>query len=95
VVDVLATDVYRNGFDPNDYDQLLALAGDRPIALGEVGTPPTPEKLREQPRWTWFMVWAISSGERTGMPMTATNAHMGRAALGERQKPKIHYPILK
>jgi mannan endo-1,4-beta-mannosidase len=49
--------VYRNGFARDDYEQLLAVAGGKPIALGEVGMPPTLEILRAQPRWTWFMLW--------------------------------------
>ena len=57
VVDILATDVYRHGFAREDYDQLLALAGDKPIALGEVGAPPKLEILADQPRWLWYMVW--------------------------------------
>jgi mannan endo-1,4-beta-mannosidase len=57
VVDILATDVYRKGFAQEDYDRLLALAGDKPIALGEVGRLPTSEILKTQPRWTWFMAW--------------------------------------
>ncbi|HXR46832.1 MAG TPA: glycosyl hydrolase [Candidatus Limnocylindrales bacterium] len=56
-VDVLGTDVYRSGFAREQYDQLLALAKDKPIALAEVGVAPSPEILKEQPRWTWFMVW--------------------------------------
>jgi len=27
------------------------------MALGEVGTPPTVDKLIEQPKWAWFMRW--------------------------------------
>ncbi len=57
VVDVLGTDVYHSGFAREQYDQLLALAKDKPIALAEVGAAPSPEILKEQPRWTWFMVW--------------------------------------
>jgi mannan endo-1,4-beta-mannosidase len=56
-VDILATDVYQGGFAQRDYEQLLALAGDKPIALGEVGPLPSLEVLRRQPRWTWFMFW--------------------------------------
>jgi hypothetical protein len=33
---------------------LLALAGDRPIAIGECGQVPTPKILSEQPRWEWL-----------------------------------------
>ena len=57
VVDVLGTDIYHTGFARNQYDQLLALAKGKPIALAEVGAAPSPEILKEQPRWTWFMVW--------------------------------------
>ena len=48
-VDILATDVYTEGFDQVNYDQILELAGDKPIALGEVGMPPSVELLQEQP----------------------------------------------
>ena len=57
VVDILATDVYKKGFAQEDYDQLLTLAGGKPIALGEVGKLPPPEILKNQPRWAWFMAW--------------------------------------
>jgi mannan endo-1,4-beta-mannosidase len=96
VVDILATDVYRNGFDPNDYNQLLALAGDKPIALGEVGTPPTPEQLREQPKWTWFMVWG-NPGRGTSREVYDCNETITWEKLPwvKNKNPKIHYPILK
>jgi len=54
--DVLATDAY-SGFPQSHHDQLAAIAEGRPIALGEVGTAPTPAILKQQPLWTWFMVW--------------------------------------
>jgi mannan endo-1,4-beta-mannosidase len=50
VVDILGTDIYHTGFAKEQYDQLLALAKNKPIA-------PTPEILKEQSRWTWFMLW--------------------------------------
>jgi len=50
VVDVLAIDAYRGSYARKDYEQLLALAGDRPIGLGEVGRLPSPDTLRAQPR---------------------------------------------
>lgn len=58
VVDILATDVYNNGFAQRDYDELQKLANGKPVALGECGTLPTPEKLKEQPNWVWFMCWS-------------------------------------
>jgi mannan endo-1,4-beta-mannosidase len=100
VVDILATDVYKNGFAQNDYDKLLALAGDKPIALGEVGAPPTQEALQLQPRWVWFMAWGDGGGYQ--------GAHALRTLFESEQtltldklpwvsikQPKIHYPILK
>lgn len=57
-VDILATDVYRNNYSKKDYESLLELANGKPIALGEVGHLPTPGKLKDQPKWAWFMAWA-------------------------------------
>jgi mannan endo-1,4-beta-mannosidase len=72
VVDILATDVYRGGFAQHDYDDLLALARGKPIALGEVGVPPKPELLRHQARWAWFMVWGDpSEWHKDPTPMTS------------------------
>ncbi len=56
-VDVLAADVYRNDYKQSHHDELLELAQGKPIALGEVGQVPTPETLKNQPEWTWFMPW--------------------------------------
>lgn len=55
-VDVLAVDVYH-GFKQPFYDELVALAAGKPVALGEVGQVPDPAILDAQPRWVWFMVW--------------------------------------
>jgi mannan endo-1,4-beta-mannosidase len=38
-------------------DDLVRLAGGKPVALGEVGDLPTPEILDRQPQWRWFMTW--------------------------------------
>ncbi len=57
-VDVLAADVYGNDFKQSHHDQLAALANGKLIALGEVGNIPTPDILKQQPQWTWFMIWA-------------------------------------
>ncbi len=56
-VDIVSYDNYR---DLNDryYYELLDLAEGKPIALGEVGRPPSAETLKAQPKWTWFMLWA-------------------------------------
>ena len=57
-VDVLATDVYNFDYEQKDYEELLAVAEGRVVALGEVGELPKPEILAAQPAWSWFMVWA-------------------------------------
>ncbi|HEX2393782.1 MAG TPA: glycosyl hydrolase [Bacteroidales bacterium] len=57
-VDVLATDVYNHDYEDRDYNELLALANGKIIALGECGELPKPEILKVQPRFSWFMVWA-------------------------------------
>jgi len=101
VVDILATDVYTEGFNQENYDQLLALAGDKPIALGEVGTMPSLDILRQQPRWTWFMSWGDPSGawkqfnefrEIYGAEETLTLEELPGVKI---TNPKIHYPVLK
>jgi len=56
--DVAALDVYHGDFSPVYYRDLLKLAGNKPVALAEVGPPPTLDVLKKQPRWTWWMLWA-------------------------------------
>ena len=56
-VDVVSYDNYRT-LDDRYYWEILDLANGKPIALGEVGTPPSAETLKSQPKWVWFMDWA-------------------------------------
>jgi len=56
-VDMLATDVYGADYRKSHYDRLMKLAKGKPVALGEIGTVPSPEILDEQPKWAWFMIW--------------------------------------
>ncbi len=56
-VDVFSVDNYGE-FKQVYYDDILALAGSKPIALGEVGGVPSPTVLKQQPKWTWFMTWS-------------------------------------
>lgn len=56
--DIASLDVYRSDYAQSYYDDLLKLAGRKPIALAEVGPPPTVEVLEKQPQWTWWMLWA-------------------------------------
>ncbi len=96
-VDILATDVYSEGFNQVNYDQLLELAGDKPIALGEVGTPPTLEKLREQPKWTWFMRWGEPSGRGGVAELFSSEEVLTLEDLPwvDIKDPYMHYPVLK
>ncbi len=55
---MLALDVYRNDFAQSYYDSLVALSQGKPLALAEVGNPPAPGILTQQPRWTFYMTWA-------------------------------------
>jgi hypothetical protein len=57
-VDVLALDVYGNDFAQSYYDSIASLSQGKPMALAEVGSPPKPEILRQQPRWAYYMTWA-------------------------------------
>ncbi len=101
VVDVLATDVYRNGFARRDYDDLLALAAGKPIALGEVGRVPPPEILCQQPRWAWFMNWGepiTNWQERAAVEaayQAAETLTLDELPWVKMKDPKLHYPILK
>jgi mannan endo-1,4-beta-mannosidase len=57
-VDVLALDVYGSDFAQSYYDSLVSLSHGKPLALDEVGNPPTPEILQKQPRWVYYGIWA-------------------------------------
>ncbi len=54
--DVLTMDNY-GAFRRSYYEQMMALAGRKPIALAEVGALPALEVLEKQPRWAYFMIW--------------------------------------
>ncbi len=56
--DIVALDVYHSDFSPAYYRDLVKLAGGKPVALAEVGPPPTLAVLEQQPGWTWWMLWA-------------------------------------
>jgi mannan endo-1,4-beta-mannosidase len=56
--DVAALDVYGDGFTQAKYDAMLAVAGGKPIAIGECARLPTAAELDAQPAWTFFMSWS-------------------------------------
>ena len=100
-VDILATDVYTEGFNQVNYDQLLGLAGEKPIALGEVGATPSPAKLNEQPKWTWFMSWGEPGGRggnfRSFLDLYNSDQVLTHEELpwAKVQEPYLHHPVLK
>ncbi|MEJ2544986.1 MAG: glycosyl hydrolase [Calditrichaceae bacterium] len=57
-LDIIALDVYGRDFSQVYYDSLNALSKGKPMVLGEVGNPPTPDILDAQPRWSYYVVWA-------------------------------------
>jgi mannan endo-1,4-beta-mannosidase len=57
-LDILALDVYGRDFNQTNYDSLVVLSKGKPVVLGEVGNPPTPEILANQPKWAFYVVWA-------------------------------------
>jgi mannan endo-1,4-beta-mannosidase len=70
--DIASLDVYGGDFKQTYYDDLLRVARDKPIALAEVGTPPTLAILEQQPKWTWWMIWAgMVRGGGTNNPVQA------------------------
>ena len=101
VVDILAIDVYRNGFSQGDYDSLLAVAGDKPVALGEVGSPPTPEVLQREPRWTWFMEWGEPGGSLQGFAALREIYASSQVITFDKlpwvvvPQPRVHYPVFR
>ncbi len=102
LVDILATDVYTEGFNNENYDELLNLAGNKPIALGEVGEVPSIDIVNDQPRWTWFMVWSEPfSGAYKDFKKFSDIYESEQTITWEELPwvnilvPKVHYPILK
>jgi mannan endo-1,4-beta-mannosidase len=63
--DIASLDNYRE-YTQSYYDDLLKVAAGKPLALAEVGRPPTIEILAQQPGWTWWMTWAGMGGGRRG-----------------------------
>jgi len=57
-LDIVALDVYGSDFNQTYYDSLVILANGKPVVLGEVGNPPAPEIINNQPRWACWVVWA-------------------------------------
>jgi mannan endo-1,4-beta-mannosidase len=101
-VDILATDVYTEGFNQMNYDSICELAKDKPIALGEVGQVPSLEIIQNQPRWVWFMSWGEGGGRGPQGSNPFFDVYKSEEALTLDElpwvtvkEPRVHYPILK
>jgi mannan endo-1,4-beta-mannosidase len=57
-VDVLGADVYHADYEQKDYNELVNLAKGKVIALTEVGSLPSDDVLKAQPKWAWFLEWS-------------------------------------
>jgi mannan endo-1,4-beta-mannosidase len=57
-LDILALDVYGRDFKQSYYDSLVVLSKGKPIVFGEVGNPPSPEVLKNQPKWSSYVIWS-------------------------------------
>ncbi len=57
-IDILATDFYSGNYEKGDYEKLLKLGNGKPVAIGECGILPTPQILKKQNKWAWFMCWS-------------------------------------
>ncbi|MEI9972186.1 MAG: hypothetical protein WDO73_09080, partial [Ignavibacteriota bacterium] len=70
---VVSYDNYRT-LDDRYYQEILTIADGKPIALGEVGSIPSPEILKAQPKWTFFMTWGGMSGAPQPTPVLSPEA---------------------
>ncbi len=89
-VDVVTMDIYGE-FKQEYYDSMIALAGDKPIALAEVGTLPSPEILDRQPRWTYFMAWSGMIDPSGSLDQVNATYHGPRAL--NRDDPRLAGPM--
>lgn len=63
-VDVLATDVYHRDWRQCHHDDLAKLGKGKLIALGELGSLPTPQQLANMPKFAWFMIWTDFTSDK-------------------------------
>jgi len=88
--DVVSIDVYGE-FKQKYYDDALALAAGKPIALAEVGGLPSPEVLEQQPRWTYFMAWSEFIQDGNSLELANAVYHGPRAL--NRDDPRLAGPM--
>jgi mannan endo-1,4-beta-mannosidase len=88
--DLVTMDIYGE-FKQRYYTNMLALAGDRPIALAEVGKLPSQETLEKQPRWTYFMCWSEFIQEHN--PLELVNAVYHAPQVLTREDARLAAPL--
>jgi mannan endo-1,4-beta-mannosidase len=77
-LDILSLDVYGRDFNQLYYDSLVSLSKGKPLALAEVGNPPTLENLKNQPRWSFYSIWAgfVRSTMKKQLVQLVNDAHV-------------------
>ncbi|WP_257444556.1 glycosyl hydrolase [Paenibacillus soyae] len=75
--DVFAVDIYE-GLTMEKYNAAIAVAGEKPIAIGEFAKMPTPSQLQQMPRWAFAMGWAewvyaVVPGQNNNQPFNTTS----------------------
>jgi len=66
-VDVLSLDDYSK-FQQRYYDELNALSDGKVMAIAETGNPPPIAVYADQPKWTYYMLWAGMATSRRLRP---------------------------
>jgi mannan endo-1,4-beta-mannosidase len=79
--DIVSYDNYAS-LDDRYYQEILTIANGKPIGFGEVGSPPPPEVLANQPKLAFYMTWS-------GM---ATGGGAGRGGAGAATPAPIPVP---
>lgn len=88
-VDVVTMDIY-GAFEQSYYDSMLKVADGKPIALAEVGNPPSLAVLAQQPRWAYFMQW---SGFMDPHHLDAVQAIYNAPQALNRDDPRLAAPL--
>ena len=88
--DIVTMDIYGR-FEQSYYANMLALAGDKPIALAEVGAMPSLDVLAQQPRWAYFMMWS-GMGETVNSPEGLQTMFRAPNVLNRGDAPFIGQP---
>jgi mannan endo-1,4-beta-mannosidase len=88
--DLVTMDIYGE-FKQEYYDSMVTLAAGKPIALAEVGVLPSPEVLRKQPRWTYFMGWSEFIQQHN--PLELVKSVYNDPQVLTREDPRLAAPL--